>query len=133
MGADNTMIILKNRNAGGQLEFRVALVKGVENLLPFEGESLEQRMARWWFVLTWFKSALVVGDSRKARSVARRRLARLRKRGRLVEYGLRTLDQSHEPFPALSLSAIEDWLRTRKVFPFQPTSALPGVRKLSRS
>lgn len=127
MGADNTMVILKNRNAGGQLEFRVALVKAVENLVSFEGESLEQRMARWWFVLTWFKSTSVFGDSRKARSVARRRLSRLRKRGRLVEYGLRTLDQSNEAFPTLSLPTVEDWLRKRKAFPFQPTSALPGA------
>lgn len=133
MGADNTVIILKNRNAGGQPEFRIALVTCAENLVPLEGESLEQRMARWWFVLTWFKSASVFGDSRKARSVARRRLSRLRRSGRLVEYGLRTLDQSNEPFPALSLPAIEDWLRKRKVFPFQTTSVLPGAPKLSRS
>ncbi|MBX9689542.1 MAG: hypothetical protein K2X27_22725 [Candidatus Obscuribacterales bacterium] len=128
MGADNTMIILKNRNTRGELEFRVALVAGAENLVPLENESTAQLMARRWFILTWFRTAAVYGNSRKARNLARRRLSRLRMRRRIVEYGVRTLNLSFEPFPEESLQAVEDWLRQRKVFPFQTTGFLPGRR-----
>ncbi|MBY0551497.1 MAG: hypothetical protein K2W95_29720 [Candidatus Obscuribacterales bacterium] len=113
------MVILKNRGNGGTLEFRVSLVAAAENLYPQENESIEQLMARRWFVLTWFSGAAVYGEARKARAVARRRVQRLRKRRRVVEYGICTLDISNEPFPLMDLLAIEAWLRRRKAFPFE--------------
>ncbi len=141
MSADNTIVILKNRGRSGSYEYRVALVTAAENLFPMDSETEADWMARQWFMLHWFGSTNVYFTSRKARAKAYNRLRRMRKRCKIVEYGIQKLNREDELFPTTDKKSVEAWLRANNTFPFQTTSmmlrksvpALPTTVKPTRS
>ncbi len=143
MSADTTMAILKTRTLLGEEgcedEYRVALVQAAENALPqsypperkprmilfeglpgdpFCGEVPEDLIFRCWYQLACFGNSRVYHDARTARKVARRKCYRARKRGRIVEYGVKTLDCWIDPFPTFSREMLEAAMRKHRVFPF---------------
>ncbi len=123
MSADNTIIILKNRGSSGGYEYRVALVVAAENLYPMDHETEASSKTRQWFTLHWFSRSQIYFNSRKARANARSRLLRMRKRCKIVEYGIRKLNLETELFPTTDQKSVEAWLRANDVFPFQKTSS----------
>ena len=129
MSADNTIVILKNKCRSGGHEYRVALVTAAENVYPMEKETEADFMARKWFNLYWFGRSKVYFNSRKARANARRRLLRMTKQRRVLEFGIARLDRGDELFPEEDQKSIEAWLRQHDSFPFQKTSYL-GVLRL---
>jgi hypothetical protein len=121
MSVDNTIIILKNRGSSGGYEYRVALVVAAENLYPMVHETNADAKSRQWFTLYWFNRSQIYLNSRKARANARRRLLRMRKQRKIVEFGIQKLNLENELFPVADQKSLETWLRTNNVFPFQDT------------
>ena len=129
MSKDNTIIVLKNRCLSGGYEYRVAIVTAVANLLPIEDETEADSMARQWFTLYWFRQSEVCFNSKQARSRARRKLLRMRKQRKVVEFGIRKLDRGDELFPTADQKSVENWLTANNAFPFQQTSMSNNTRK----